>query len=77
MERTSIRMNDRFVLKDKNQYLLTDVDVLDVWRNESVNDLDTTDITDQLNELIKKHDINDKVNFIVKDEDSKPIQIGG
>ena len=77
MDKTSIRMNDRFVLKNKNQYFITDVDVLDVWRNESVNNLDTTDITDQLNELIRKHDINEKVNFIVKDEGSKLIQIGG
>ena len=77
MDKTSIRMNDRFVLKNKNQYFITDVDVLDVWRNESVNDLDTTDITEKLNELIQKHDINDKVNFIIGDDDSKIIQVGG
>jgi len=77
MDKTSIRVNDRFVLKNKEQYFLTDVDVLDVWRNESIKDLETTEITEQLNELILKHDINEKVNFITGTDDSKSIQIGG
>ena len=77
MDKTSIRVNDRFVLKNKEQYFLTDVDVLDVWRNESIKDLETTEITEQLNELILKHDINEKVNFITGTDDSKTIQIGG
>ena len=65
MEKTSIRYNNRFILKKNTEYYLTDIDILDDWNNESeLSELRIVNINDKIKSLIEKYNISEKVNFI-------------
>ena len=69
MEKTNIRLNNIFLMRDtKNgKYYLTDEDVIDHWKeleNKELKKFKINDITDKVNTLLNENDIYSNVNFI-------------
>ena len=71
MKKTNIRINNFFILIHNNKHYLTDIDVLEDWKNSNNNDLKkytkNDDCSSKVNELIKLYNINSNVNFTLKD----------
>ena len=71
MKKTNLRINNFFIFEKGNNYYLTDIDVLDDWKNtdsKKLNDfIKDNDTTDKLKELIKSYGINANINFILSD----------
>ena len=71
MKKTNLRINNFFVFQKDEKYYLTDIDVLDDWKNidsKKLNDfIKDNDTTDKLKELIKSYQINANINFILSD----------
>ena len=71
MKKTNLRINNFFVFQKDEKYYLTDIDVLDDWKNtdnKKLNDfIKDNDITDKLKELIKSYGINANINVILSD----------
>ena len=91
MKKTNLRINNFFIIHKDNSYYLTDIDVLDDWKETSDKDLEkflkNKDCTEKINELKNLYDINSNVNFIIPDfkkfnvslqkGGTKVIQLGG
>ena len=71
MKKTNLRINNFFVFQKDEKYYLTDIDVLDDWKNtdnKKLNDfIKDNDTTDKLKDLIKSYEINANINFILSD----------
>jgi len=71
MKKTNLRINNFFVFHKDEKYYLTDIDILDDWKNtdnKKLNDfIKDNDITDKIKELIKSYGINANINFILSD----------
>ena len=71
MKKTNLRINNFFVFQKDEKYYLTDIDVLDDWKNtdnKKLNDfIKDNDITDKIKEFIKSYGINANINFILSD----------
>ena len=71
MKKTNLRINNFFVFHKDEKYYLTDIDVLDDWKNtdnKKLNDfIKDNDITDKIKEFIKSYGINANINFILSD----------
>lgn len=68
MKKTNLRINNFFILEDKGKFYLSDIDLLDEWNALSKKDLKPylkKEVTDKLQELLKKHNCKSNVNFIV------------
>ena len=85
MKKTNLRINNFFIFRKDKIFYLTDIDVLEDWK-ESDNDtlekyLNGDDITEKINELKNLYDINSNVNYILPDfkkyGDIKIISVGG
>ena len=66
MKKTSLRLNNRFLVESSSKLLMSEVDTLDHW-NE-VTDLDSLtleDVTSTVKPLLKKMNLTEKVNLIV------------
>lgn len=74
MKKTNIRLKNVFIIEDKKNYFLSTIKDLEKWKKIEENDLDSykeEDITENINSLMKKHDIFSNVNFF--DEDEKKL----
>ena len=74
MKKTNIRLKNYFVIEDKKNLFLSSIDDLDKWKNIEDDDLESykeENITDKLNELMKKYQIYSNVNFFEGDEKKK------
>ena len=70
MKKTNIRLNNFFILENKNKYFLTDIDRLDDWVDFNQKKLKVflkKDITQQINDLLKEYSVSSNVNFITND----------
>ena len=81
MKKTNIRIKNNFVLEDDNNYYLSSIKNNKEWidyEEEQLKDIkdEGNRITDQLNELMKLHDIYSNVNFFIElDTNTKTIQV--
>ena len=70
MKKTNIRLNNFFILENKNKYFLTDIDQLDDWidfNQKKLKGFLKKDVSQQINNLLKEHMIPSNVNFITND----------
>ena len=71
MKKTNIRINNFFIFIHNNKHYLTDIDILEDWKNIKDNELkkytNNEDCSSKVNELIKLYGINSNVNFTLKD----------
>jgi hypothetical protein len=66
MEKTSIRINNHFIVKKNGEYFSTDVDILNDWKEDmDIDSLTLKNVNQQVNDLINTYKIHEKVNFIV------------
>jgi hypothetical protein len=68
MRKTNLRINNFFILEDKKKFYLSDIDILEEWVGLSKKDLKPylkKEVTEKLQGLLKKHNCNSNVNFIV------------
>jgi len=68
MRKTNLRINNFFILEDKKKFYLSDIDLLEEWIELSKKDLKPylkKEVTEKLQELLKKHNCKSNVNFIV------------
>jgi hypothetical protein len=68
MRKTNLRINNFFILEDKNKFYLSDIDLLEEWNELSKKDLKPylkKEVTEKLQELLTKHNCKSNVNFIV------------
>ena len=83
MKKTNLRLNNFFILEKGKSFYLSDIDILNDWRDSNTKDLQKflkdNDITKKINELKKLYDINSNVNFILPDFNKykKSLQKGG
>ena len=65
MNKTNIRINNKFIIKKNDQYFLSDVSNYDQWINtENLVNHKGKNVTSKLQELIDKYNISYNVNFI-------------
>jgi len=71
MKKTNLRINNFFIIHKDNSFYLTDIDVLEDWKEISSKDLGkflkNKDCNEKINELKKIYKINSNVNFIIPD----------
>lgn len=91
MKKTNLRINNFFIIHKDNSYYLTDIDVLEDWKEISSKDLGkflkNKDCNEKINELMELYKINSNVNFIIPDfkkfnvslqkGETKVIRLGG
>ena len=91
MKKTNLRINNFFIIHKDNSYYLTDIDVLEDWKEISSKDLGkflkNKDCNEKINEVKELYKINSNVNFIIPDfkkfnvslqnGDTKVIRLGG
>ena len=91
MKKTNLRINNFFIIHKDNSYYLTDIDVLEDWKEISSKDLEkflkNKDCNEKINEVKELYKINSNVNFIIPDfkkfnvslqnGDTKVIRLGG
>ena len=68
-EKTSIRLNDEFVIKEGSKYFLSGISKVGEWskvKTKDLEDIKDKDVTKKLQKLLKKYDIDSSVNFIVR-----------
>ena len=68
MRKTNLRINNFFILEDKKKFYLSDIDTLEEWNELPKKDLKPflkKEVTEKLQELLKKHNCKSNVNFIV------------
>ena len=74
--KTSIRINNHYVLFVDNNYYLTDIDQLDEL--DEIEDfsqyLDNNPITDKVKSLLEEFEEEDNVNFILSDGEFNSIK---
>ena len=66
-----MRINNFFILIHDNKHYLTDIDLLDDWKNTKSNELkkyiENNDCSEKINELIEKYNVTSNVNFTLSD----------
>ena len=71
MKKTNLRINNFFILIQDNKHYLTDIDLLDDWKNTSPDELkkyiESNSCSDKINELIEKYSVTSNVNFTLSD----------
>ena len=71
MKKTNLRINNFFILIHDNKHYLTDIDLLDDWKNTSPDELkkyiESNNCSDKINELIEKYSVTSNVNFTLSD----------
>ena len=91
MKKTNLRINNFFIMEKDNSYYLTDVDVLDHWKEIPIKDLKkflkNKDCNEKIRGLMELYKIKSNVNFILPDfkefnsstkvGESKVIKLGG
>ena len=81
MKKTNIRINNNFLIKQNDEYFLSDVSDYDSWINTNdLNDHKGNNVTNEYQELSDKYSINYNVNFITNQSGGwgpKVIQSGG
>lgn len=80
MKKTNLRICNQFIFEDKNDYYLSSVIEPEEWKQleeDNYNDFKEKKVTEQLNGLMKEHDIYTCVNFYdaEDEEDTKKIEI--
>jgi len=68
-EKTSIRLNDEFVIKEGSKYFLSGISKVGEWSKIKTKDLENLkgkDVTKKLQKLLKKYELSESVNFIVR-----------
>ena len=65
MKQTNIRIDDYFVMKNNNQYFLSDIDDYGQWREtDNLLDHKKKNVTSKLSELMNKYNVKYNVNFL-------------
>ena len=83
MKKTNLRIRNQFVFENDNDYYLSSVIEPEEWKHleeDNYNDFKEKKVTEQLNDLMKEHDIYTCVNFYDAgdaddEEDTKKIEI--
>tara|TARA_B100001094_G_C17446924_1_gene446359 strand:+ start:196 stop:501 length:306 start_codon:yes stop_codon:yes gene_type:complete len=68
-EKTSIRLNDEYVIQRGSKYYLSGISKVSEWskvKTKDLEDIKDKDITKKLQKLLKKYEIDSSVNFIVR-----------
>tara|TARA_Y100000389_G_C17451016_1_gene514818 strand:- start:2368 stop:2622 length:255 start_codon:yes stop_codon:yes gene_type:complete len=78
MKKTNIRLRNHFVIEDRKKFFLSSIDDLDKWKNINEDELESykedDNITDKINNLMKKYEIFSNVNFF-DEEETKNINL--
>jgi RecA-family ATPase len=65
MKQTNIRIDDYFVMKNNDQYFLSDIDDYEQWREtDNLLDHKKKNVTSKLSELMNKYNVKYNVNFL-------------
>ena len=71
MKKTNMRLNNYYLLFSKDKFYLSDIDLLEDWKDFKMTELKkflkNSDCTDKINELKDKYDVSSNVNFIIDD----------
>ena len=71
MKKTNLRINNFFILIHNNKHYLTDIDMLEDWKNTKSNELkkytENDNCSKKINELIEEYDVSTNVNFTLTD----------
>ena len=71
MKKTNLRLNNYYLLFSKDKFYLSDVDLLEDWKDFKTTELKkflkNSDCTDKINELKNIFDVSSNVNFIIED----------
>jgi len=71
MKKTNMRLNNYYLLFSKDKFYLSDIDLLEDWKDFKMTELKkflkNNDCTDKINELKGKYDASSNVNFIIDD----------
>ena len=71
IKKTNIRLNNYYLLFNKDKFYLSDVDLLEDWKDFKITELkeflENSDCTDKINELKDTFDVSSNVNFIIED----------
>ena len=71
MKKTNLRINNFFILIHDNKHYLTDIDMLEDWKNVSSTELkkytENDDCSKKINELIEEYNVRSNVNFTLTD----------
>ena len=71
MKKTNIRLKNYFVIEDKKKFFLSSINDINQWKNINISDIESykeENITEKLDELMKKYQIYSNVNFFVEEE---------
>ena len=74
MKKTNIRLKNNFIIEDKKTFFLSSIKEIEKWKNIEEEDLESykeEDVTDKINNLMKKYSIFSNVNFFDGDEKRK------
>ena len=69
LKKTNIRINNDFIVKDDNKYLLTTISSIKKFKkltDEKLKGIDTIDVTEQVKLLMKQFEITSNINFLVE-----------
>jgi hypothetical protein len=72
MKKTSLRLNNRFLVESSSKLLMSEIDTLDHWKE--ITDLDSLtleDVSSTVKPLLKQMNLNEKVNLIVSQNGGK------
>ncbi len=71
MKKTNLRINNFFILIHDNKHYLTDIDMLEDWKNTKPNELkkytENDNCSKKINELIEEYNVKSNVNFTLTD----------
>ncbi len=71
MKKTNLRINNFFILINDNKHYLTDIDLLDDWKNSKNNELknytENNDCSEKIRDLIEQYNVKTNVNFTLTD----------
>jgi|TARA_Y100000389_G_C17229276_1_gene397276 hypothetical protein len=68
LKKTNLRINNDFIVKDGNKYLLTTISEVKKFKkltDEKLKKIDTIDVTKQIKLLMKQFEITSNINFLV------------
>ena len=71
MKKTNLRINNFFILIQDNKHYLTDIDLLDDWKNVKNDELkkytENNDCSEKIRDLIEQYNVKSNVNFTLTD----------
>ena len=68
LKKTNLRINNDFIIKDDNKYLLTTISSFKKFKklsDDKLKGMDTIDVTEQVKLLMKQFEITSNINFLV------------